>query len=70
MQVAIKNSPGEVQELINRCIQKERTAQSSFYHIYCNHKMIGTCLWYAKNKQEAEEILQDSFIKVFTRIHT
>jgi DNA-directed RNA polymerase specialized sigma24 family protein len=27
--------------------------------------MMGLCLWYAKNKEEAEEILQDGFMRVF-----
>ena len=31
--------------------------------------MLGLCLWYAKNKEEAEEILQDGFMRVFTYIH-
>jgi RNA polymerase sigma-70 factor (ECF subfamily) len=32
--------------------------------------MMGLCLWYAKNKEEAEEILQDGFMRVFIYIHT
>jgi len=30
--------------------------------------MMGICLWYAKNKQEAEEILQDGFMLIFNNI--
>lgn len=32
-------------------------------------KMLGVCLRYAKNQMEAEDILQDAFIKVFTNLH-
>lgn len=30
--------------------------------------MMGICMWYAKNKEEAEEILQDGFMLVFKHI--
>ena len=69
MQETGTHLPAELQELINGCIQKERAAQSRLYHLYCN-KMMGICMWYAKSKQEAEEILQDGFIRIFTYIHT
>jgi RNA polymerase sigma factor (sigma-70 family) len=31
-------------------------------------KMMGVCLWYCRNREEAEEILQDGFLRVFTYI--
>jgi RNA polymerase sigma-70 factor (ECF subfamily) len=31
-------------------------------------KMMGVCLWYSWNREEAEEILQDGFLRVFTYI--
>ncbi len=61
--------PGDLQEIINGCIQKERSAQVRLYRMYCT-RMMGVCLWYAKNKQEAEEILQDGFVRVFAYAHT
>lgn len=30
--------------------------------------MMGVCLWYSRNREEAEEILQDGFLRVFTNI--
>jgi len=30
---------------------------------------MGVCLWYARNREEAEEILQDGFMRVFTYLH-
>ncbi|MGC4038420.1 MAG: sigma-70 family RNA polymerase sigma factor [Chitinophagaceae bacterium] len=58
----------ESQELtIKGCIQGDRAAQARLYNSY-SRKMMGVCLWYAKNRQEAEEILQDGFIRVFRYI--
>jgi RNA polymerase sigma factor (sigma-70 family) len=33
-------------------------------------KMLGVCLRYAPNRQEAEEVLQEGFLRVFTYIRT
>ncbi len=60
--------PEHLQQIINGCIKGERSAQAELYRLYCT-KMMGVCMWYAKNKEEAEEILQDGFMNVFTYIH-
>jgi RNA polymerase sigma-70 factor (ECF subfamily) len=31
--------------------------------------MMNVCLWYSRNREEAEEVLQDGFIRVFTYLH-
>ena len=56
------------QTLLKSCMAGDRTSQAALYTMYAP-KMLGTCLWYAKNKEEAEEILQDGFIRVFRFIH-
>lgn len=61
--------PEGLQELIQGCILKERQAQARLYNFYCD-RMMGVCLWYAKSREEAEEILQEGFVRVFTYIKT
>ena len=56
------------QLLIKRCIAGDRASQAKLYHTHAP-KMMGVCMWYARNRQEAEEILQDGFMRVFTYIH-
>ncbi len=56
------------QLLIKGCIAGDRASQARLYHCYAR-KMMGVCMWYARNRQEAEEILQDGFMRVFTYIH-
>jgi RNA polymerase sigma factor (sigma-70 family) len=53
--------------LIKRCIAGERSAQSQLYNMYAP-KMMGVCLRYGRNREEAEEILQEGFMRVFTYI--
>jgi RNA polymerase sigma factor (sigma-70 family) len=50
--------------LIEGCKARHRTYQSELYKLYAPKMMI-VCMRYAKNIEEAEEILQDGFIRVF-----
>ena len=50
--------------LLAECLQNDRKAQSDLYEIY-SKKTYGVCLRYAKNNTDAEDILQEGFIKVF-----
>ena len=54
-------------ELIKRCRAGEHKAQELLYKQFAP-KMLGVCLRYATNKMEAEDMLQNGFIKVFSKI--
>lgn len=56
-------------ELIKRCLENEPVAQDLLYRRYAS-KMLGVCLRYTKNKMEAEDILQEGYIKVFKYLET
>lgn len=58
----------EGQELIIQgCIEGDRASQAKLYHLYAN-KMMGVCMWYTRSREEAEEVLQDGFMRVFKYI--
>ena len=59
----IKNHT-EFDTLLSRCLQNDRNAQFHFYEKY-SKKVYGVCMRYAKNNTDAEDILQEGFIKVF-----
>ena len=61
-------APGE-KELIEGCISGKREMQQALYDKY-SHQMYAVALRYAKVQQEAEDILQEAFIKVFQKIDT
>ena len=54
-------------ELISGCIRQDRSCQEALYKRFYG-KMMGVCLRYAKNRDEASDMLQEGFIKVFTSI--
>jgi RNA polymerase sigma factor (sigma-70 family) len=56
------------QLLIKGCIEGNRAFQTRLYELFAP-KMMGVCLRYAKNRMEAEEILHEGFLRVFTYIN-
>ena len=54
-------------DLIEGCIRGDRRLQYQLYERFAP-KMFGVCLRYAGNAEEAEDILQEGFIKVFKKI--
>ena len=54
-------------ELINGCIREDESCQRVLFHRYAG-KMLGVSQRYARNTMDAEDIVQDAFIKVFDKI--
>jgi RNA polymerase sigma factor (sigma-70 family) len=55
------------QDLIKGCSRNERRMQELLYKQYCSSMMV-LCKSYAKNEEDAIEVLQDGFLKVFQQI--
>ena len=51
-------------ELIDGCLTGDRRCQQRIYETFYG-KMLAVCLRYTKNTDQAKDILQDGFIKVF-----
>jgi RNA polymerase sigma-70 factor (ECF subfamily) len=54
-------------DLIKGCIENDRRLQQELYNRFAA-KMYGVCLRYAGNADDAQDILQDGFIKVFRKL--
>ncbi len=55
------------QQIITGCINEDRNCQRELYNRFAP-KMLAVCMRYSKNKMEAEDLLQDGFIKVFNNV--
>ncbi|MFH1005525.1 MAG: sigma-70 family RNA polymerase sigma factor [Bacteroidota bacterium] len=55
------------EELVNGCIFKNSISQQLLFDRF-KKKMMGICLRYADREEEAEDMLQNGFIKVFENI--
>ncbi|MFN2457449.1 MAG: RNA polymerase sigma factor [Chitinophagaceae bacterium] len=56
-------------DLIDGCIRGESKMQYELYNRFAP-KMYGVCLRYAGDAEEAEDILQEGFIKVFKKLES
>ncbi len=54
--------------LIKKCIEWDSSAQNRLYDKFAS-KMLAVCFRYSRNKEEAEDILHEGFMKVFENIH-
>jgi RNA polymerase sigma factor (sigma-70 family) len=56
-----------IDQLIARCKAGERQAQALLYKQFAS-KMLGVCMRYATDKMEAEDMLQNGFVKLFGKL--
>jgi len=54
--------------LIEKCIEWDRHAQNVLYNKYAS-TMFAVCCRYSRNTEEAEDVLQEGFMKVFEHIN-
>ena len=57
-----------LKKLIRKCQKKELKAQKALYEMYSS-KLFSLSLKYSKNYAEAQDNLQDAFIKIYENIH-
>ncbi len=55
-------------ELIEKCIKNERSAQLKLYKQYCDG-MYYVAMRFLKNTEDAEDVVQEAFIKAFQKMH-
>ncbi|MFN5691312.1 MAG: RNA polymerase sigma factor [Bacteroidota bacterium] len=57
------------QAIIAGCLENDAAAQRELYNQY-SPKMLSICYRFSPSREDAEDMLQEAFIKVFTHIHT
>lgn len=57
-----------VNELIQACLKGNRLAQKELFDMYAP-KMMALSVRYCKNIPEAEDVVQDGFVKIFSQLH-
>ena len=56
------------EQMLAGSIKNNASAQEAFYNKF-SPKMLGVCYRFAKNREDAEDMLQEGFIKIFTQMH-
>src|ERR1041385_7679824 len=55
--------------ILKGCLQSDPAAQRELYNRY-SPKMLSVCYRFAHNREDAEDMLQEGFIKIFSQMHT
>jgi len=55
------------EQLVKRCLEKDGLAQKQLFDYY-SKRMMGVCLRYSNDYEEAQDVLQMGFIKVFNKL--
>ncbi|HPH85190.1 MAG TPA: sigma-70 family RNA polymerase sigma factor [Ferruginibacter sp.] len=56
------------EQMLAGSIKNNANAQEALYNRF-SPRMLGVCYRFAKNREDAEDMLQEGFIKVFTQLH-
>jgi RNA polymerase sigma factor (sigma-70 family) len=56
-------------QIIQDCLKQDRSAQKQFYELYSG-KLFVVALRYMKDRENAQDVLQDSFVKIFKHLDT
>lgn len=56
-----------VSKIVDACVRGDRMSQEVLYKSFYG-KMLTVCMRYAKNKEEAYDVLQEGFVKVFEKL--
>jgi RNA polymerase sigma factor (sigma-70 family) len=55
-------------QLVKDCIRQEPAAQKQLYELFAS-SMLGLCYRYTKSTADAEDVVQEGFIKIFKNLH-
>ncbi|MER0437885.1 RNA polymerase sigma factor [Emticicia sp. W12TSBA100-4] len=55
-------------ELLEGCLRRDSKAQAALYHQY-KGRFFGICRRYAQSREDAEDLLQDAFVKIFLNLN-
>ncbi len=58
----------ETKILVSGCLRNERASQEALYQLYAD-QMLGVCYRYTKSLTDAEDVLQEGFVKAFKNLH-
>lgn len=57
----------DLEKILERCKEHDRSAQADLYG-WLAPKLLGLCLRYMQDRAEAEDVMQDAFVKIFSNI--
>lgn len=57
----------DIKQIVEGCLRNDRRSQEAFFKMYYG-RLMSVCLRYISDRDSAQEVLQDGFIKVFEKL--
>jgi len=57
----------DLEDILNQCKKNNTKAQATLYN-WLAPKLLGLCVRYMQNRDEAEDVMQDAFVKLFSNL--
>lgn len=57
----------DLDTILKQCKKNNKYAQQTLYN-WLSPKLLGVCVRYMKDRDEAEDVMQDAFVKIFTSL--
>ena len=57
----------ELEKIVDGCVKGKRKYQKQLFEMFYG-KMMGVCMRYAKDRDEAQDMVQNGFIKIFKKL--
>ena len=67
--ISFNEQMDDTREMIEGCMRGEKRWQDRLYKKYSS-LLYGICLRYTKNRMEAQDVVQETFVKIYKNIHT
>jgi RNA polymerase sigma factor (sigma-70 family) len=55
-------------ELVDGCIKEDRKCQERLWNLYAS-KLLSVSLRYCRSREDAEDVVMESFVKIFNHLH-
>ncbi len=56
------------EQMLQGCLKNNASIQEALYNRF-SPRMLGVCYRFARNREDAEDMMQEGFIKIFSQIH-
>ena len=60
-------SKEQLEQIISGCLGNDRRSQEKLFKLYYG-KMLSVCMRYSTDRDSAEEVVQEGFIKIFDKL--
>ncbi len=63
-----KGNHAQLEKWLKGCLRQDRSCQKALYYHFYSY-VLSICLYYSSNREEADEVANDAFVKIFHQLN-